>query len=53
MKSLLTVVVLSLTAALAMPAIAQMSEPKTQAECEKMKDMRWDQQSNKCLKKQS
>jgi hypothetical protein len=51
MKSLFAVVALSLTAALAMPAIAQMKEPKTQAECEKNKNMRWDQQSNKCLKK--
>jgi hypothetical protein len=53
MKSLLTVIALSVAAAVAVPAIAQMSEPKTQAECEKLKDMRWDQQSNKCLKKQS
>ena len=51
MKPLLAVAVLSLTAALTVPAIAQMSEPKTQAECEKNKNMRWDQQSNKCLKK--
>ena len=51
MKPLLAVAVLSLTAALTVPAIAQMKEPKTQAECEKNKNMRWDQQSNKCLKK--
>ena len=51
MKPLLAVVVLSVTAAFAVPAIAQMNEPKTQAECEKNKNMRWDQQSNKCLKK--
>lgn len=51
MKPLLAVVALSVTAAFTMPAIAQMKEPKTQAECEKNKNMRWDQQSNKCLKK--
>ena len=51
MKSLLTVIALSVAAAVAVPAIAQMSEPKTQAECEKMKDKKWDQQSNKCLPK--
>ncbi len=51
MKSLLAVVVLSLTAALAVPAIAQTADPKTQAECEKKDGMRWDANSQKCLPK--
>lgn len=51
MKSILTVLALSFAAAVAAPSFAQTAEPKTQAECEKMQDKKWDQQSNKCLPK--
>lgn len=51
MKPLLAVVALSLTAALATPAVAQMKEPKNKAECQKAKDMKWDDKAAKCVKK--
>ena len=51
MKSLLTIIALSVAAAVATPAFAQTAEPKTQAECEKMQDKRWDQASSRCLPK--
>jgi hypothetical protein len=52
MRSLLAVVAFSLTAALAMPAVAQMKkEPKTKADCTKMKDMKWDAKTKKCVEK--
>jgi hypothetical protein len=52
MRSLLAVVAFSLTAALAMPAVAQMKkEPKAKADCTKMKDMKWDAKTKKCVEK--
>jgi hypothetical protein len=52
MKSILTVVALSFAAAVSAPAFAQTtSTPSTQAECEKMADKRWDDQSKTCLPK--
>ena len=51
MKSMLTVVVLSIATAVAAPAFAQTADPKTQAECEKKDGMRWDANSQKCLPK--
>jgi hypothetical protein len=51
MKALLAVVALSLAAVFATPVVAQMKEPKTKAECQKAKDMKWDDKASKCLKK--
>jgi hypothetical protein len=51
MKALLAIVALSLAAVFASPVIAQMKEPKTKAECQKAKDMKWDDKASKCLKK--
>ena len=51
MKSLLAVVAFSVAAAVTAPAFAQQPAPKTQAECEKHQDMRWDDGSKTCLKK--
>ena len=52
MKTLLAVVALSLSATLAMPAVAQMGkEPTTKADCKKAKDMKWDGKASKCVKK--
>ena len=51
MKSLLTVIALSVAAAVAVPAFAQTTKAKTQAECEKMKDSKWDSNSQTCLPK--
>ena len=50
MKALLTVVALSVAAVTA-PAFAQTTKAKTQAECEKMKDSKWDSNSQTCLPK--
>jgi hypothetical protein len=51
MKSLMTVVALSIAAVVTAPAFAQTSAPATQAECEKMADKKWDDQSKTCLPK--
>ena len=51
MKSLLAVVALSFAVAASAPVFAQGSTAKTQAECEKMEGMRWDQGSQQCVKK--
>ena len=51
MKSLLAVVVLSLCAAVVIPASAQTKEPQTKIDCDKAKDMKWDAANNKCMKK--
>jgi hypothetical protein len=51
MKCLLTVLALSFAATVTAPAFAQMTEPKTQAECEKMQGKRWDPGSKRCLPK--
>jgi hypothetical protein len=51
MKSLLTVLALSIAAAVTAPAFAQTPKPVTQAECEKMQDKRWDDGSKTCLPK--
>lgn len=51
MKAFLTVVALSFAAAVMAPAFAQKAEPKTQAECQKMPDKKWDPGSKRCLPK--
>jgi hypothetical protein len=51
MKSILTVTALSIAAAFAAPAIAQTSTPATQAECEKMADMKWNDSTRTCVPK--
>ena len=51
MKSILTVVALAIAASVAAPAFAQTTKAKTQAECEKMKDAKWDANSQTCLPK--
>jgi hypothetical protein len=49
MKSLLTVLALSIATAVTLPAFAQ--SPPTQADCEKMQDKKWDESSKTCLPK--
>jgi len=50
MKTTLSLIALSLAVAFTAPAFAQMKDaPKTKADCEKMKDMKWD--GKKCVKK--
>jgi hypothetical protein len=52
MKSILTVMALSIAAAFAAPAFAQTtSTPATQAECEKMADKRWNETTKTCVPK--
>ena len=51
MKSLATVIALSIAAAFAAPAIAQTSTPATQAECEKMADKKWNDSTRTCVPK--
>jgi hypothetical protein len=51
MKSILTVLVLSIAVAVAAPAFAQTKPAPTQADCEKMKDKKWDEGSKTCLPK--
>jgi hypothetical protein len=52
MKSLATVLALTIAAFVTAPAFAQTITPATtQAECEKNSDMRWDDQSKTCIKK--
>ncbi len=51
MKSILTVMALSIAAAVSAPAFAQTSTPATQAECEKAADMRWNNSTKTCVPK--
>ena len=51
MKSLMTVIALSIAAVVTAPAFAQTSAPATQAECEKMADKKWDDQTKTCVPK--
>lgn len=52
MKTLMTVAALSIMAAVTAPAFAQTKQnPPTQAECEKLQGMRWDDSSKTCVKK--
>jgi hypothetical protein len=51
MKSLATVIALSIAAAFAAPAFAQTSTPATQAECEKMADKKWNDSTKTCVPK--
>ena len=51
MKSILTVLALSIAAAVTAPAFAQTTKAKTQAECEKMQGAKWDESSKTCLPK--
>ena len=51
MKSLATVIALSIAATVTAPAFAQTARPTSQAECEKMADKRWDDNSKTCLPK--
>jgi hypothetical protein len=50
MKSLLSVLVLALAVSLTVPAFAA-DAPKTKADCEKTKDMKWDEKTSTCVKK--
>ena len=50
MKSILSLVALGLAFAITAPALAE-DEPTTQADCEKMEGMKWDEESGKCVKK--
>jgi hypothetical protein len=53
MKSLATVVALSIAAFVTAPAFAQttIKPATTQAECEKDSSMKWDDNSKTCIKK--
>jgi hypothetical protein len=52
MKSLAIILALSFAAAFTVPAVAQSTKTATtQAECEKMADKKWDDQSKTCLPK--
>ena len=51
MKSLATIIALSVAAVVTAAAFAQTSAPATQSECEKMADKKWDDQSKTCLPK--
>ncbi len=49
-KTLGAAIVAGLLCAFAAPAFAA-DAPKTKAECEKMKDMKWDDAAKACVKK--
>ena len=49
-KILRSVIVATLLVAVTAPAFAA-DPPKTKADCEKMKDMKWDDASKTCVKK--
>jgi hypothetical protein len=49
-KILSTAIVAGLLFAVTVPAFAA-DAPKTKAECEKMKDMKWDDATKACVKK--
>lgn len=49
-KILSTALVAGLLLAVAAPAFAA-DEPKTKADCEKAKGMKWDDKASKCVKK--
>jgi hypothetical protein len=51
MKPMLAIVALGLSAAFAMPVDAQVKEPRTKAECQNTKGMKWDDKTGKCMKK--
>jgi hypothetical protein len=52
MKSIATIIALSIATAVTAPAFAQSTKtPTTQAECEKMAGKKWDDQSKTCLPK--
>jgi hypothetical protein len=52
MKSIATIIALSLATAFAAPAFAQTQTPATtQAECEKNADMKWNDTTKSCIKK--
>jgi hypothetical protein len=51
MKSLMTVIALSIAAIVTAPAFAQTTTPVTQADCEKMADKKWDDQTKTCVPK--
>ena len=49
MKSVLSLVVLGLAMAVTAPAIAE-DVPTTQADCEAMDGMQWDEETGTCIK---
>jgi hypothetical protein len=51
MKTILTVMALSIATAVSAPAFAQTSTPATQAECEKMADKKWNDTTKTCVPK--
>ena len=52
MKSIATIIALSIATVFAAPAFAQTQTPATtQAECEKNADMKWNDQTKTCIKK--
>jgi hypothetical protein len=52
MKTIATIVALTVATAIAAPAFAQTIKPATtQSECEKNAGMKWDDQTKTCVKK--
>ncbi len=52
MKALISLLVVGLAVAFTAPAFAQeTAAPATKADCEKMKDMKWDESTKTCVKK--
>jgi hypothetical protein len=52
MKSIATILALSIATVFAAPVFAQTQTPATtQSECEKNGDMKWDDQTKTCIKK--
>ncbi len=51
MKTLVSLLVLSIAVAFTAPAFAAEPAPTTKADCEKMKDMKWDDATKTCVKK--
>jgi hypothetical protein len=52
MKTIATIIALSIASMVTAQAIAQTIKPATtQSECEKQADMKWDDQTKTCVKK--
>jgi hypothetical protein len=52
MKTIATIIVLSITSMITVQAIAQTIKPATtQSECEKQAGMKWDDQTKTCVKR--
>ena len=50
MKSILSLIALGIAVSVAAPAFAEDPAPTTKADCDKVKDMEWDESQGKCVK---